>query len=540
MTVSAHPTQAHSDLPVPSGRAAPTEPSAWLAVLRALCVLGISLACALPARAALLGDAGARQLLTRAGFAPSPSEVAAFTGLTQAQAVDRLLAGAAPLAQTPPPTWVDEAIVPPRELQAMSEQAQREYRQRLVRQSLELRAWWLREMAATPSPLTERMTLFWHNHFVSAQPKVRWPQMLYRQNVLFRTHALGSFAELTHAIARDPAMLVYLDAATNRRGQPNENFARELMELFTLGQGNYSETDIREAARAFTGNSLDLATGTYLFRPNAHDRGRKTVLGASGEFHADDVIRILLAQPATAEFIIDKLWREFVSPQPDARRVAAIAADFRRQGYAVPVALRALLVQPEVVSSDPAHALVKSPVELVIGLARQSGGTMAQPGAAALALAAMGQNLFGAPNVRGWPGGEAWINTQTLLARKQFIERTLVNGAPLMSPPPAALSPVVAEPSASMAAVDGPQDQQGGRRAQMERMAAVAVPLRVDAAAWLQAAAGLHPERPLQEAQLAHLAAALSSVPPSSTPAAGTLALDALRAVLLDPAYQLK
>lgn len=156
-----------------------------------------------------LGDAGARRLLTRAGFAPPQAEVAMVAGLTQAQAVDRLLAGVRRTADTPPPAWIGERVILPREIQQMSAEAQRDYRQTLFRQSLELRGWWLAEMSSTASPLTERMTLFWHNHFVTAQPKVRWPQLLYRQNVVLREHALGSFPLLLGAVLRDPALLIY-------------------------------------------------------------------------------------------------------------------------------------------------------------------------------------------------------------------------------------------------------------------------------------------------------------------------------------------
>jgi len=482
-----------------------------------------------------LGEARASQLLSRAGFAPPPGEVASFAGLTQAQAVDRLLGSINRQAHTPAPAWVDAPIVLPRDVQRMPEAEQRAYRQTLVRHSLELRGWWLREMADTSSPLSERMTLFWHNHFVSAQPKVRWPQLLYRQNVLLREHAVGSFAALLHAVVRDPAMLVYLDAATSRRDQPNENLARELMELFTLGQGHYTETDVREAARAFTGHSLDPGSGQFVFRQGVHDPTSKSILGRQARFDGAAVVDLLLAQPATAEFVVSKLWREFVSPQPDPVRVAQIATRFRDSGYAVAVALRALLNQPEVVALDVDQALVKSPVELVIGLVRQSGGDLALPAGAALATAAMGQNLFGAPNVRGWPGGEAWINTQSLLARKQFIERALnVRGA--MSPASRLdgdqmLSPAAAAPDESMDAT---------RRRAQRAQAAVAYAVWIDTKAWLATSTALQPERPMEPGDSARLAAHLGWVPPVTLPPTGSLALDALRSLLLDPTYQLK
>ena len=208
------------------------------AALRALAVAGgLLLATVAMAAATPLGEQGARQLLTRTGFAPSPAEVTRFASLSQAAAVDRLLAAALTTAATPAPDWIDERIVLPRQLRTLSADERRAELQKQIRMGLELRGWWLREMATTGSPLSERMTLFWHNHFVSAQPKVRWAQLMYRQNVLLRRHALGRFDLLLHEIAKDPAMLVYLDTAMYRRGAPNDNCAREVVALFPLGEG---------------------------------------------------------------------------------------------------------------------------------------------------------------------------------------------------------------------------------------------------------------------------------------------------------------
>ena len=490
-------------------------------------VAALTLSFSAVAADAQLGTQGAKLLLTRAGFAPADAEVATYATLTHRAAVDRLLADARTSSVTPPPAWIDERLTPPRELRAMSDEARRAERQKQVRMGLDLRGWWLREMVSTPSPLTERMTLFWHNHFVSAQPKVRYTQLMYRQNVLLRKHALGHFDELLHAVAKDPAMLIYLDSATNRRGSPNENFAREVMELFTLGEGHYSEDDIKQAARAFTGWSIDLDSGDYMFRRMLHDGGEKTVLGRSGNFDGDAVLDILLAQPATAEFVVRKLWREFVSPQPDEARVRPIAAQFRAGGWNIAQAVRALLLQPEVIARDEDNALVKSPAELVAGLVRQSGGELTQPIAAAVALAGMGQNLFSPPNVRGWPGADAWINTHTLLSRKQFVERAL--GAPLGKSGGA----LTADPSMSdsMKAEELPR-----RRLQMlEQSASV----RIDAEAWLQRA-GLASERVVTPAGRRKLEQLVLAIPPTAPAREGSLGLDALRATVLDPAYQLK
>jgi len=495
------------------------------AIVRAILQL-LLLAAAADGLAEPLGPERAQRLLTRTGFAPSAAELSVYAPLTQAQAVDRLLAGVRKTASTPPPDWIDEPVIGPREFRALSEERQKAERQRNLRQGLYLRRWWLTEMVATPSPLTERMTLFWHNHFVSAQPKVRWAQLMYRQNVLLRQHAVGNFQALLHAIARDPAMVVYLDSATSRRGRPNENFAREVMELFTLGQGHYAEIDIKESARAFTGFSLDPETLEFVDRPGCHDEGSKSVLGVTGRLTGDDVLDILLAQPATAEFIVTKLWREFVSPTPDPERVGRIGRRFRNSGYDIAVALRDVLNQPELVDADEERALVKSPVELFVGLVRQTGGRVGNDTGAAAAVAAMGQNLFSAPNVRGWPGGETWINTQTLLVRKQVIERALT-------------SPTVAvrEARTLMTGMDeAPTGANLRRRLEAAQLTAV----YVDPTAVLKASGGLAPERPLTSGEIKRLSEALLVIRPVAVPAAGTLAFDALRALLLDPAYQLK
>ena len=494
----------------------------WVSgVIALLALMGAVSAVAAEAQ---LGEQGARLLLTRAGFAPSGAEVAVYAPLTHTVAVDRLLTGVRAVAATSAPAWIDERFVAPRELRAMSDEMRRVEVQRQVRMGLDLRGWWLREMVTTPSPLTERMTLFWHNHFVSAQPKVRYTQLMYRQNVLLRRHALGRFDELLHAVAKDPAMLIYLDSATNRRGSPNENFAREVMEHFTLGEGQYGEHDIKQAARAFTGWSIDLDTGDYTFRRLLHDGGEKTVFGKSGNLDGDAVLDIILAQPAASDFIVRKLWREFVSPVPDAARVKHIAAQFRASGWDIASTVRALLLQPEVVQRDENNALVKSPVDLVVGLVRQSGGELTQPVAAAVALAGMGQNLFSPPNVRGWPGGDAWINTHTLLARKQFLERGLTGKT-------AAEMAIDDSMAASMKVDELPR-----RRLQMlEQTASV----RIDSQAWLQHA-GMAPERIAAPAACAKLEQSILAVPATSPAREGSLGFDALRAILLDPAYQLK
>jgi uncharacterized protein (DUF1800 family) len=327
---------------------------------------------------------------------------------------------------------------------------------------------------------------------------------------------LGNFAQMLHAVSKDPAMLVYLDSATSRRGQPNENFAREVMELFTLGEGSYSEGDIREAARSFTGWSINPDTGEFLWRPFAHDGGTKTVLGRSGEFKGDDVLDILLAQPQTADFVVAKLWKEFVSPQPDAREVRRIAALFRASGYDIKTVLRALLSSDAFYAAENRGALVKSPVDLVIGTMRQFDVGYSDPLPLTLLLRALGQDLFSPPNVKGWPGGDAWINSTTLLARRQFLERLFRVDESRM------------QPQMAQAQVKGINRIGNGR----ERFMRAALDIRFSGAEWLSKFGGETSESGLQRVLLA--------LPPASAEPAEGKGVDLIRRITADPAYQLK
>jgi uncharacterized protein (DUF1800 family) len=360
------------------------------------------------------------------------------------------------------------------------------------------------------------MTLFWHNHFVSSQQKVRSPQLMYRQNALLRRHSLGNFGEMLHAVARDPAMVIYLDSASNRKGQPNENFAREVMELFTVGEGHYGESDVKEAARAFTGWGIDPDRGEFVFRRLAHDDGVKNVLGRSGKFNGDAVLDILLAQPRTAEHIAAKLWREFVSPEPDPAAVGRVAKAFRESGYGIAPALRALLTSDEFYEPRHRAVLIKSPVELVVGTLRQFSFTTGETLPFVLSTAQLGQNLLAPPNVKGWPGGEAWINSTTLLARKAFLDRLFrVDEARAMMAAGGAMEP----PKVAERMTDGRQ-----------RFLRSLLDVQFDGGKWL----AQFEDRPLL------LRRVVLAVAPVQEPPAELHGLDLIRHLVQDPVYQLK
>ena len=484
---------------------------------------GLLLLLASAVQAQQIGFEGARHLLNRAGFGASDSEIRSLAPLTRGEAVDRLLAGSRREPVLAPPAFVQEPFVPYYRIRDMSaEERMAELRKRLT-QGFELRAWWLHEMALTPSPLTERMTLFWHNHFATSQQKVRSVRLMYAQNALLRGESLGSFRALLHGIARDPAMLVYLDNAGSRREAPNENFAREVMELFTLGEGNYAERDVKEAARAFTGWSVNRDTGEFAYRRAWHDAGEKTVLGRTGRLDGAAVIDLLLARPQTAEFVTAKLWRELVSPTPDRAEVRRIASVFRDAGYEVKPLVRELLTSEAFWAVDNRAALIKSPVDLVVGTLRTFGIRPLDYRPAAFAVAALGQNLMQPPNVKGWPGGEAWIDSSTLLGRRQWIDRVF-RGAEAADPPPAQAM------EASMSAATPSPPGQALRRSLESGMRGYAF----DPDRWARSVdAGL-------QDRAARLSGVVLAMPPANPVPGNEDEAAFVRALVADPVFQLR
>jgi uncharacterized protein (DUF1800 family) len=507
--------------------------------MRILLVIALSLAATLafPALAsAPLSYDDARHLLNRTGFGATDAEIRHYTGMSRESAALQLLAATRTTAITPPPPWATEPepLRYPHGGVNAPEMARKQFQQQQIREGMQLRGWWAAEMLTTASPLTEHMTLFWHNHFVSSQQKVKFAELMYRQNVTLRANALGHFGDLLHAIARDPAMVIYLDNAQNRKGAPNENFAREVMELFTLGEGNYSEQDIKEAARAFTGWSVDRDNGSFVFRRLIHDYGSKTVLGRSGNLDGDDVLDVLLAQPATAEFITRKLWREFVSPDPDAPTVTRIANRFRNTRYDIKVVLYELLTSDAFYSKENRGVLIKSPIDLVIGSLRQFDLKPTETVPFAVAAAAMGQNLFSPPNVKGWPGGEAWINSSTLLARKQFLDRLFRADDPAGEMVTASASAAARVPKQIIAA-GGVQESDDERRVRFMR--AIDHGLRsVQFASdtWFAQLKATDATRADAAMRL------LLAYAPQSAPDPGSESLAIVRHIVLDAAYQLK
>ena len=276
-------------------------------------------------------------------------------------------------------------------------------------------AWWFDQMLTGESPLRERMMLFWHNFFTSSITEVQRSHLMIQQSLLYRENALGSYSDLLRDVLRDPAMLIYLDNNSNVKGHPNENLAREVMELFSLGVGNYTEVDVLEAARALTGRGTD-KENQYRFNPRTHDFDEKTILGVTGRLDADDLVDILIDQPACARYVCGRLIEYFEGLPPDEERLETYAKILRRHHYQVRPVLRRLFLDPEFYRDEVIGARVGSPVDYLVGTSKRLG---IQPPATLLAIGSSlaGQSLLDPPSVKGWDGGEAWINTSTLMVR---------------------------------------------------------------------------------------------------------------------------
>lgn len=336
-------------------------------------------------------------LLRRAGFGGSREEIDAYARLGYQGAVARL---------------VDYERVPNDAVAARVAALEAELD---MTKLPSIQAVWLRRMLSTTRPLQERMVLFWHDHFATGNSKVGRPQLMNDQNRFFRSQALGNFREILQGISRDPAMLRWLDSNANRKNKPNENYARELMELFTMGIGNYSETDVREAARAFSGWHLN-RENAFAFNPRQHDAGEKTFLGQKGKWDGDNIIDIILKQPVTAEHMARKLFNFFAHDHLSQAATRQLAETFRSSGYRTRELVRAILMHPEFRSGDAYHAVVKSPAEYLIGSMKVLGVEEFLPGAQGV-LNRMGMNLFNPPSVAGWDWGAAWIGSNTLIER---------------------------------------------------------------------------------------------------------------------------
>lgn len=366
----------------------------------------------------------ATHLLSRAGFGGTPDQIRAFHQLGLRRAVDALFIGNGP--QIPPPAWTNEpAAGRSRFFMSIKGAMSDEQRRDIFKQSrqeerlhlMELRSWWLERMRQSRQPLLEKMTLFWHGHFATSFTKVNSAYFMWQQNETLRAYALGGFHEMLRAMTRDPAMIRWLDLARSKAGEPNENFAREVLELFTLGEGHYTENDIKEGARAFTGHRIDPLTMDFVFVRKAHDYGEKKILGRAGNFNADDVVDIILAQNQCASFLSRRLWEFLAYENPEPAVLDAAAAAFRNSRYEVQPLLREIFLSQAFYSPRAMRTQIKSPVDWLVNTCIALDTSIpAQPALDSI-LSRLGQLPFEPPNVRGWEGGKSWISSSTLVLR---------------------------------------------------------------------------------------------------------------------------
>lgn len=341
----------------------------------------------------------AAHLLSRAQYGYTPAELEQATTQGLSATIERLLT---PQAETPEFQQAEEAL---RKTALATGEIN------------DLKIWWLYRMWSSANPLAEKVAVFWHNHFATSNDKVRSvPQML-AQNALIRAQGLGDFKAMLHGMSRDTAMLVWLDGNANRKRHPNENFAREIMELFALGVGNYTEKDIQEAARAFSG--WHVREGAFWFNRAQHDDSAKTVFGKTGNYDGTAIVDLCLAQPACPRFLAMKLLKTFSCSEPTPAMIDALASRIRLHDYAMSPVLRELLSSQLFFSEACRRSVIKSPLDLVVGSLRSLAATVKWPPVSGL-LANLGQEVFVPPSVKGWEGGRLWINSSTILLRTNF------------------------------------------------------------------------------------------------------------------------
>lgn len=338
----------------------------------------------------------AAHLWRRAGFGASRKTIEETVALGPDKAIDRLVDGPADDAAAKDLEFIYRSVIGAEDEDGA-------------------RGWILLRMLRSEHPVREKIALFWHSHFATSNAKIRDLRWMTRQYRLFLNHGLGKFPVLLDAVAKDPAMIRWLDNETNRKGHANENYAREVLELFTLGEGNYTEKDVTEAARAFTG--WHLLRGKFHFSTTLHDAGEKTVLGQTGAFGGEDIQRIALEQPSCGRFLARKLLQFYVHPEPDPATVNDLGDAMRADGYDMSATLRRIFQSKLFFSQHARRSIVKGPIDFVIGCANALEIDKFPAKTAVPPLRAMGQDLLAPPNVKGWPGHRSWMNTATWLVR---------------------------------------------------------------------------------------------------------------------------
>lgn len=373
----------------------------------------------------------ARHLLSRAGFGGMPDEVAKLHAMGLHGAVKHLVE----FQKLPAPNAHVDIRLPERATiyenrltAAAQSKLGNERTSRRFQQESQLRQWWLRRMVETPRPLEEKLALFWHGHFAVSFLKNENPHAMYRQNQLLRDYGAVNYAGLLRGIVQDPAMIAYLDNQVNFKGSGNENLGREILELFAMGEGQgYTEQDLREASRALTGYSYEHHTGQFKFIATRHDDTTKTIFGRAGNWGGDDLVDLILQQPATARFTATKLFQFFAHETPATETIDRLAQTLRLSNYELAPMLENLFLSEEFYSPKTMRSRIKNPVELMVGTIRTLGLAQVNYGTVDNALQTMGQTLFEPPNVKGWEEGRAWVNANRVLIRYNEVASLVEN-----------------------------------------------------------------------------------------------------------------
>ena len=371
-----------------------------------------------------------QHLLWRAGFGPTAENAAALDILPQKKTWELLLNTSSKKPEKiNVATNLLEGLEKGLDDMAQPEKLTKDQKQAMRRQSRDdlknLNLCWLDEMINSQAQFREKMSLFWHGHFACRVINIYYQQQLLD---IVRTDAFGKFSDLLRGVSKSPAMLQFLNNQQNKKKHPNENFAREVMELFTMGRGNYTENDVKEAARAFTGWGFNLQ-GEFMFRPFQHDTGSKTFLGKTGNFDGDDIIDILLEQKQTAIFISKKMYRFFVNEKVDNEKVMWLANRFYESGYDIEKLMNDIFTSDWFYKEKNIGTKIKSPIELIAGIRRLLPLQLQNDNAQLLFQRALGQILFYPPNVAGWPGGKSWIDSSTLMLRLRIPQIITANEA---------------------------------------------------------------------------------------------------------------
>lgn len=423
--------------------AAPAAPASPAAVAKPAPARRVS-ASLMPMAARKFGFDEARHLLLRAGFGGTPSQVQALVGWGLEKSVDYLVNFDKVSDDAVAPDLFDKNIMHPptaeeraeqrraqaardedklAEVRLRRQQAERDDREQMKR----LQQWWMKKMIETSRPLQEKLTLFWHGHFATSYRTIEDSYHMFQQNQLLRKYAAGNYAEMLHKIVEDPAMIAYLDNNDSRKNKPNENLARELMELFSLGVGNYTEADIKEGARALTG--FTFKDDNFEFERNNHDEGVKQMLGMSGKMDGHGFVDAILKQRSCANFIAAKMYRYFVGDYPSGNKplddaantvVNEMASSFRGN-YHTGKLLKKLFMSEHFYDPAVRNEQIKSPIVLTVGAVRTLNTPVRDINVLVDACDRMGQNIFFPPSVKGWDGGRAWINTSTMFVRQNLM-----------------------------------------------------------------------------------------------------------------------